>query len=228
MTLAILRWLTTGYGKDATITRLVNTREIWIVFGMNPDGATYDIGGRRLAPLAEEPPADAGSSSIGTDLNRNYDYRWGCCGGSSSTPSKLAVPRPDLVLGARDARAARLRDQPRRRRPPADPGRDQLPHDRPPRDVAVRPHADRRADRYGGQGPQGVRGDGQGDGRVERLHAAAGERPVHLVGHVARLAVRSLPDLLVHVRDVTEHVGLSARTSRFRTRPAATATPCST
>ena len=30
-----------GYGKEATITRLVNTREIWIVFGMNPDGATY-------------------------------------------------------------------------------------------------------------------------------------------------------------------------------------------
>src|SRR4029453_17730702 len=46
MTLAILRWLVTGYGTDPTITGLVDTREIWIVFGLNSDGATYDIAGR--------------------------------------------------------------------------------------------------------------------------------------------------------------------------------------
>ena len=27
---------------------------------------------------------NAGTSNVGTDLNRNYGYRWGCCGGSSS------------------------------------------------------------------------------------------------------------------------------------------------
>ena len=43
--LAILRWLTTGYGTDSRITNLVNTREIWIIFAVNPDGAEYDLTG---------------------------------------------------------------------------------------------------------------------------------------------------------------------------------------
>ncbi|NEE21440.1 zinc carboxypeptidase, partial [Streptomyces sp. SID7499] len=30
---------------------------------------------------------NSGSSAIGTDLNRNWAYKWGCCGGSSSSPS---------------------------------------------------------------------------------------------------------------------------------------------
>ncbi|HYH91791.1 MAG TPA: M14 family zinc carboxypeptidase [Candidatus Saccharimonadales bacterium] len=88
MTLAILRWLTDGYGSDSRVTKIVDSREIWIVFAVNPDGATYDIagtGGYRNWRKNRQPTAD--SSSIGTDLNRNYDYRWGCCGGASSTPS---------------------------------------------------------------------------------------------------------------------------------------------
>ena len=88
MTLAILRWLTTGYGSDPRITHIVNEREIYIVFAINPDGATYDIagtGGYRGWRKNRQPTS--GSSSIGTDLNRNYGYRWGCCGGSSATPS---------------------------------------------------------------------------------------------------------------------------------------------
>ena len=45
MTLAIYHWLVDGYGSDPTITNLVNNREIWIVFAVNPDGAEYDISG---------------------------------------------------------------------------------------------------------------------------------------------------------------------------------------
>src|SRR5262249_56952416 len=47
MTLAILKWLVTGYGSDPTITRLVNTREIWIVFAPNP---------HRAPPAPPRPP----------------------------------------------------------------------------------------------------------------------------------------------------------------------------
>jgi hypothetical protein len=96
MTLAILRWLVTGYGTDPTITRLVDTREIWIVFAINPDGATYDIAGRVYHHWRKNRQPTPGSSAIGTDLNRNYDYRWGCCGGASSTPSssRYRGPRP--------------------------------------------------------------------------------------------------------------------------------------
>jgi carboxypeptidase T len=106
MTLAILRWLTTGYGSDATITRLVNTREIWILVGMNPDGATYDIGGRAWHHWRKNRQPTPGSSSIGTDLNRNYDYRWGCCGGSSSSPSSSRFRGPSS-FSAPETRALR-------------------------------------------------------------------------------------------------------------------------
>ena len=106
MTLAILRWLVTGYGTDPTITRLVDTREIWIVFALNPDGATYDIGGRTYHYWRKNRQPTPGSSSIGTDLNRNYDYRWGCCGGSSSSPSSSRYRGPK-AFSAPETRAFR-------------------------------------------------------------------------------------------------------------------------
>ncbi len=87
MTLAVLRWLTDGYGSDERITRIVDTREIWIVFAMNPDGATYDVKGRTYHNWRKSRQPNAGTTAVGTDLNRNYDYRWGCCGGSSGNPS---------------------------------------------------------------------------------------------------------------------------------------------
>ena len=45
MTLHIIHWLVDGYGVDPRITNIVDTREIWIVFLVNPDGAEYDISG---------------------------------------------------------------------------------------------------------------------------------------------------------------------------------------
>src|SRR5258708_37622194 len=36
MTLRIMHWLVDGYGTDARITSIVNTREIWIVLAVNP------------------------------------------------------------------------------------------------------------------------------------------------------------------------------------------------
>ena len=58
-TLALLRWLTHGYGTDAAHHQASsNSREIWIVFAVNPDGAEYDITGHALSGLAQEPPAE--------------------------------------------------------------------------------------------------------------------------------------------------------------------------
>jgi hypothetical protein len=46
MTLRIMHWLVDGYvSHDARITNIVNTREIWIVLAVNPDGAEADIAG---------------------------------------------------------------------------------------------------------------------------------------------------------------------------------------
>ena len=85
MALYLLGELTSKYGSDARITNVVNSREIWIVPMVNPDGVEYDIatGAYRMWRKNRQP--NSGSSAVGTDLNRNWGYRWGCCGGSSGT-----------------------------------------------------------------------------------------------------------------------------------------------
>jgi carboxypeptidase T len=87
--LAILRWMTTGYGVDPRITRLVDRRETWIVFMVNPDGGQYDLTGSPYRAWRKNRQPNSGTTAVGTDLNRNYDYRWACCGGSSSSPSSV-------------------------------------------------------------------------------------------------------------------------------------------
>lgn len=85
--LAILRWLTQGYGTDARITAVVDTREVWIVFAVNPDGAEYDLTGSPYRVWRKNRQPNPGSTYIGTDINRNYSYHWNCCGGSSGSKS---------------------------------------------------------------------------------------------------------------------------------------------
>jgi carboxypeptidase T len=92
--LAILRWMTAGYGTDARVTRLVDRRETWIVFMVNPDGGQYDLTGSPYRAWRKNRQPNAGSSYIGTDLNRNYDYHWACCGGSSSSPASVTYHGP--------------------------------------------------------------------------------------------------------------------------------------
>jgi hypothetical protein len=87
MTLHVLHWLADGYGVDPRITNIVNTREIWIVFLVNPDGAEYDISGGRYHSWRKNRQPTPGTSSIGTDLNRNYSYRWGGGGLTSADPA---------------------------------------------------------------------------------------------------------------------------------------------
>jgi carboxypeptidase T len=106
MTLAIMHWLVDGYGNDATITNLVDNREIWVVFNVNPDGGEYDISGGRYHLWRKNRQPTPGSTSIGTDLNRNYDNHWGCCGGASANPASNLYrgPRP---FSAPETRAMR-------------------------------------------------------------------------------------------------------------------------
>ncbi|MEU0101913.1 M14 family metallopeptidase [Streptomyces sp. NPDC006267] len=87
MSLYLLRELGRGYGSDSRITRAVDGRELWIVPDMNPDGGEYDIASGSYRSWRKNRQPNSGSSAIGTDLNRNWAYKWGCCGGSSSSPS---------------------------------------------------------------------------------------------------------------------------------------------
>ena len=141
MTLRILRWLVDGYGTDERVTRIVDGREIWIVFAVNPDGAACDIRRRPVPPLAQEPPAERRNGdrrhgpqpqlrlSLG---RRRPDEHEPARDHAIAGPSAFSAPETRAL---RDFLASRVVD-----------GRQQiraaitLPRVRPPRDVAVRLH----------------------------------------------------------------------------------------
>ncbi|MET8111981.1 M14 family metallopeptidase [Streptomyces prasinus] len=87
MALYLLREFGAGYGSDSRITNMVNGREIWIIPDLNPDGGEYDIATGSYRSWRKNRQPNSGSSYVGTDLNRNWDYRWGCCNGSSGSKS---------------------------------------------------------------------------------------------------------------------------------------------
>jgi carboxypeptidase T len=78
MAVYLLNLLTDGYGSDSRITNLVNTREIWILPDLNPDGGEYDIATGSYRSWRKNRQPNTGSSYVGTDLNRNWPYNWGC------------------------------------------------------------------------------------------------------------------------------------------------------
>lgn len=87
MAIYLLNLFTDNYGSDSRITGIVNSREIWIVPTVNPDGSEYDIATGSYRSWRKNRQPNSGSTAVGTDLNRNWSYQWGCCGGSSGTKS---------------------------------------------------------------------------------------------------------------------------------------------
>ncbi|HET9520569.1 MAG TPA: M14 family metallopeptidase [Candidatus Limnocylindrales bacterium] len=96
-----LHLLADNYSSDSKIKGLVDSREVFIIFMVNPDGGEYDL----TCTGSSHPPycawrknrqPNAGTSAVGTDLNRNYGYRWGCCGGSSGSPSSITYRGPKV------------------------------------------------------------------------------------------------------------------------------------
>ena len=85
MAMYLLNELTSKYGTDSRITSLVNTREIWIIPSINPDGAEYDVAAGTYRSWRKNRQPNPGSAYVGTDLNRNWAWQWGCCGGSSGS-----------------------------------------------------------------------------------------------------------------------------------------------
>ncbi len=104
--LALFRWLTDDYGTDDEVSRLVNTREIFILFALNPDGLRYDLTGDPFRAWRKNRQRDASGAPMFTDLNRNYDYRWACCNGSSGKRNSI-VYRGPAPFSAPETRALR-------------------------------------------------------------------------------------------------------------------------
>ncbi|MEV6973715.1 M14 family metallopeptidase [Kitasatospora sp. NPDC093806] len=87
MSLYLLHELGDKYATDSRVANVVNSREIWVIPDLNPDGGEYDIATGRYRSWRKDRQPNSGSNSVGTDLNRNWNYKWGCCGGSSGSTS---------------------------------------------------------------------------------------------------------------------------------------------
>lgn len=87
MALYLVKELGSKYASDPRVANMVNGREIWIIPDLNPDGGEYDIASGSYRSWRKNRQPNAGSSYVGTDENRNWNYKWGCCGGSSSSKS---------------------------------------------------------------------------------------------------------------------------------------------
>ncbi|WP_329380035.1 M14 family metallopeptidase [Streptomyces sp. NBC_01351] len=94
MALYLINEFGSKYATDARVANAVNGREIWIIPDLNPDGGEYDIATGSYRSWRKNRQPNAGSSYVGTDENRNWNYKWGCCGGSSSSRSSETYRGP--------------------------------------------------------------------------------------------------------------------------------------
>jgi Zinc carboxypeptidase len=74
----LLRHFVDNYGKDAEVTNLVDTRELWFVPIVNPDGYQYTFDVERLWRKNLRDNNRDGQITVGdgVDSNRNYDEKW--------------------------------------------------------------------------------------------------------------------------------------------------------
>ncbi|MFC1888275.1 M14 family zinc carboxypeptidase [Thermodesulfobacteriota bacterium] len=79
VTLYLLEELCAGYGVDPSITELVDTREIWVVPMMNPDG---------VASISRY-------NANGVDMNRDFGYMWD---GWGDSPAPISQPESRALM----------------------------------------------------------------------------------------------------------------------------------
>jgi hypothetical protein len=76
----VVNHLVTNYGVDSTVTGLLDAVRLVVVPFVNPDGYSFTWTNNRL--WRKNRSTNAGSNCLGTDLNRNFDDRWGGAGSS--------------------------------------------------------------------------------------------------------------------------------------------------
>ncbi len=76
-------YLVSNHGTDADATWLLDEHEIHLMLHTNPDGRKQAETGLSWRKNTNENYCSPTSSSRGADLNRNFEFQWGCCGGSS-------------------------------------------------------------------------------------------------------------------------------------------------
>lgn len=76
--------LVNQYGSDPDVTWILDHHEVHLLLQGNPDGRKRAETGLSWRKNADN-NACANSNSRGVDLNRNFNFLWNCCGGSSAS-----------------------------------------------------------------------------------------------------------------------------------------------
>ncbi|MFF2195645.1 M14 family zinc carboxypeptidase [Streptomyces sp. NPDC058157] len=99
MTRRLMHHTLDNYGKDARITKLVDSTELWFLLSANPDGYDYTFTSDDARLWRKNLHDNNGDGKItavdGVDLNRNFAYKWGWDNeGSSPSPSSETYRGP--------------------------------------------------------------------------------------------------------------------------------------
>jgi hypothetical protein len=95
--LKFAEYLLQNYGTNSTVTDYVDTREIYIIPVLNPDGLVYVQANHSGSSNNwwRKNRRDNGNGTFGVDLNRNYSFQWGYDNiGSSPTTSQPTYRGP--------------------------------------------------------------------------------------------------------------------------------------
>ncbi len=77
-------FLVDNYGVDADVTWLLDHHEVHLMLQANPDGRKQAETGLSWRKNTNNDYC-SNTDSRGADLNRNFDFQWNCCGGSSGS-----------------------------------------------------------------------------------------------------------------------------------------------
>ncbi len=112
-------YLVTGYGSDADATWLLDNHEVHLMLHANPDGRKQAETGLLWRKNTNNNYC-ANTNNRGADLNRNFQFQWNCCGGSSNSQcsdtyhgaSAASEPETQAVQNYLFANFQDLRDPP--------------------------------------------------------------------------------------------------------------------
>jgi carboxypeptidase T len=89
-------YLVNNYGVDADATWILDQHEVHLMLQSNPDGRKKAETGLSWRKNTNNNYC-ANSNSRGADLNRNFAFQWGCCGGSSGSPCNETYRGPSAA-----------------------------------------------------------------------------------------------------------------------------------
>ena len=89
-------YLVDNYGADADVTWLLDYHEIHLLLQANPDGRKRAETGLSWRKNTNNNYC-SNTNTRGADLNRNFAFQWGCCGGSSDYECDLTYRGPSAA-----------------------------------------------------------------------------------------------------------------------------------